>query len=205
MYRVQCNKSSDPWLTHFCLTLLHWIRNFLASWVLCASSSGGSVAQLLLYSSQTGLGQYQCGTNVIFFDKWKSKYICDKRFWMYEYLTIFVIRKRSRITIRINFPHKIDKHFSKLRYFLKYIWNLNIRIYSNIQRSEYDDKIVETMLASTLVSDMKGKMDSNIPLCLKEFPKAKPEGIPAGEGVYLTEYPESSPNTDSISFQQSLE
>ena len=27
-----------------------------------------------------------------------------------------------------------------------------------------------------------------------------PEGAPEGEGVYLTVYPESSPNTDSMSF-----
>ena len=32
----------------------------------------------------------------------------------------------------------------------------------------------------------------------KEFPRAKPEGTP--EGVYLTVYPEPSPNTDIISF-----
>ena len=41
---------------------------------------------------------------------------------------------------------------------------------------------------------------SNIPLRLKEFPRAKPKGTPEGGGVYLTVYPESSPNTDSISF-----
>ena len=41
---------------------------------------------------------------------------------------------------------------------------------------------------------------SNITLCLKEFPRAKPEGTPEGEGIYLTVYPESSPNTDIISF-----
>ena len=45
---------------------------------------------------------------------------------------------------------------------------------------------------------------SNIPLCLKEFPKAKLEGTPESKGVYLTVYPESSPNTDSISVKQSL-
>ena len=41
------------------------------------------------------------------------------------------------------------------------------------------------------------------PLCLKEFPRAKPEGTHEGEGEYLTVYPESSPNMDSISFKQS--
>ena len=41
---------------------------------------------------------------------------------------------------------------------------------------------------------------SNIPLCLKELPRAKPEGTLEGEGVYLTVCPESSPNTDSILF-----
>ena len=35
---------------------------------------------------------------------------------------------------------------------------------------------------------------------LKEFPRAKPEGTPEGGGVYLTIYPESSPDTDIISF-----
>ena len=45
---------------------------------------------------------------------------------------------------------------------------------------------------------------SNIPLSLKEFPRAKPEGTPEGGGLYLTVYPESSPNTDIISFQQLL-
>ena len=31
-----------------------------------------------------------------------------------------------------------------------------------------------------------------------------PEGTPEGKGLYLTLYPELSPNTDSISFLQSL-
>ena len=35
-------------------------------------------------------------------------------------------------------------------------------------------------------------------------PKGKAQGTPEGEGVYLTVYPESSPNTDSISFKKSL-
>ena len=41
---------------------------------------------------------------------------------------------------------------------------------------------------------------SNIPLCLKEFPRARPKGTPKGGGVYLIVYPVSSPNTDSTSF-----
>ena len=41
---------------------------------------------------------------------------------------------------------------------------------------------------------------SNIPLCLKEFQRAKPEGTPEGEGLYLTVYPKLSPKTDIISF-----
>ena len=45
-------------------------------------------------------------------------------------------------------------------------------------------------------------MLSNIPHRLKEFSRAKPEGTPEGEGLYLTVYPESSTNTDSISFYQ---
>ena len=41
---------------------------------------------------------------------------------------------------------------------------------------------------------------SDIPLRLKEFLRAKFEGSPDGKGVYLTVYPQLSPNTDSISF-----
>ena len=41
---------------------------------------------------------------------------------------------------------------------------------------------------------------SNIPLYLKEFPRAKPEGTPEGKVVYLTVDPESSPNMGSKSF-----
>ena len=35
---------------------------------------------------------------------------------------------------------------------------------------------------------------SNITLCLKEFPRAKTEGISEGGGVYLTKYPDLSSN-----------
>ena len=41
---------------------------------------------------------------------------------------------------------------------------------------------------------------SNIPLGLKEFPWASPSGTPSGEGVYLTVYPMSCPNTDTVQF-----
>ena len=39
---------------------------------------------------------------------------------------------------------------------------------------------------------------STIPLCLQEFPRALPSGIPSGKGVYLTVYPSSRPNTDTV-------
>ena len=39
---------------------------------------------------------------------------------------------------------------------------------------------------------------SNIPLCLQEFPRASPPGAPSGKGVYLTVYPSSRPNMDTI-------
>ena len=63
-----------------------------------------------------------------------------------------------------------------------------------------------------MYQDETNDTQSNIHLCLKEFPRAKPkrtpEGepkrTPEGEEVYLIVYPESSPNMDSISFQQSL-
>ena len=45
---------------------------------------------------------------------------------------------------------------------------------------------------------------SNITLCQKAFPRAKPEGTLEGKGLYLIIYPESSLNTAIISFYQSL-
>ena len=41
----------------------------------------------------------------------------------------------------------------------------------------------------------------NVCLRLKEFPRAKPKRTPEGGGVYLTVYPEMSPNTDIINNQ----
>ena len=41
-------------------------------------------------------------------------------------------------------------------------------------------------------------MQSNIPLRLKEFSRAKHKGTPEGKGVYLTVYPELSPNIEII-------
>ena len=37
-------------------------------------------------------------------------------------------------------------------------------------------------------------------LCLKEFPRAKPNGTSEGKGLYLTVHPESSPNTTLYHF-----
>ena len=39
---------------------------------------------------------------------------------------------------------------------------------------------------------------SNIALCLKEFPRAKPEGTSVDKELYLNVYPKSSPNTGII-------
>ena len=39
---------------------------------------------------------------------------------------------------------------------------------------------------------------------MKEFPRAKSEGSPEGKWFYLKVYPEWSPYTHIISFQQSL-
>ena len=48
--------------------------------------------------------------------------------------------------------------------------------------------------------DVTRDIRSNITICLKEFPRAKPEGTPEGKGLYLTVYSKWSPNTDIISF-----
>ena len=39
---------------------------------------------------------------------------------------------------------------------------------------------------------------SNIPLCRKEFLRAKSEGTPEGKKVYLTVHPDSSPHTEEF-------
>ena len=65
-------------------------------------------------------------------------------------------------------------------------------IWNNLPRGKYTTNLI-TMWSSP-------ETRSNIPLCLKEFSRAKAEGTPEGEGVYLTAYPESIPNMDSISF-----
>ena len=44
----------------------------------------------------------QCGTNIIFLDKWISEYICYHKYWKNEYLNIFRMIKRSRMNMRIN-------------------------------------------------------------------------------------------------------
>ena len=51
-----------------------------------------------------------------------------------------------------------------------------------------------------LYKDERRDLRSNKPLCLKEFPRAKPKGTPKGKGLYLSVHHESSPNTDIISF-----
>ena len=55
-----------------------------------------------------------------------------------------------------------------------------------------------TFTVSVLGQDKGLYRHSNIARCLREFPRAQPKGIPKGKDLYLTEYPELSPNTDSI-------
>ena len=49
-----------------------------------------------------------------------------------------------------------------------------------------------------LYKDSTWDILSNIPLCFQEFPRALTWGTPSGEGVYLTLYPSSCLNTDTI-------
>ena len=46
--------------------------------------------------------------------------------------------------------------------------------------------------------DITQDVRSNVPLCLQEIPWALPLGTPSGNVVYLTVYPLSLPNTDTI-------
>ena len=48
-----------------------------------------------------------------------------------------------------------------------------------------------------LYFDLTRDIRSNKPLRLQDFPRASPSGTPSGEGVYLTVYPSSRPNTDT--------
>ena len=47
---------------------------------------------------------------------------------------------------------------------------------------------------------MPQDIPSNISFCLQEFPLFSPSGIPSGKGLYLTAYPSSRPNTDTVYF-----
>ena len=52
--------------------------------------------------------------------------------------------------------------------------------------------------------DNRRDIRSNIPLRLKEFPRAKPKETSEGRRVYLTVYPESSPNKTLYHFNNHL-
>ena len=55
------------------------------------------------------------------------------------------------------------------------------------------------------ISTKKRDIRSNIPLCLKEFPRAKPEGTPEGKKkVYLTVHPDSSPHNEEFNINIQL-
>ena len=46
--------------------------------------------------------------------------------------------------------------------------------------------------------DITRVIRSNVPLCLQEIPRTLPLGTPSGKWVYLTVYPLSLSNTDTI-------
>ena len=76
------------------------------------------------------------------------------------------------------------------------IWNNGMmHFFSATNKSKWhvQQKIQKKYSVSVLGHDWD--ILSNITLCLKDFPGAKPEGTPEGKGRYLTVYPESSPNT----------
>ena len=52
--------------------------------------------------------------------------------------------------------------------------------------------------------DKTRDIQSNIVLRLREIPRAKLKGTPEDGGLYLTVYPESSPNMGSISFLRTI-
>ena len=53
-------------------------------------------------------------------------------------------------------------------------------------------------LGEKLQSANRGSSAMDIPLRLQEFPRASPSGTPSVGGVYLTVYPSSRPNTDTV-------
>ena len=96
--------------------------------------------------------------------------------------------------------------FQNPRGYVKWVWWTDIQTesfessvgYFNISIQWHNDTVVVFILYP--YSDKRKDRQSNIPLGLKEFPRAKPEGTPEGESVYLTVYPKSSPISDSILF-----
>ena len=74
-------------------------------------------------------------------------------------------------------------------------------MYSLIVDETFNEGIISFMAVKMIYNSALGldsNTRSNIPLCLQESPRALPLGTPSGKGVYLTVYPELSPNTDTV-------
>ena len=90
---------------------------------------------------------------------------------------------------------KIQKQRWPMKYFFFFSFT-HIRERCKLVQAETD----KTYQILCQFQDTMRDILSNIALRLREFPREKPEGIPKGGGLYLTVYPESNPNTGSISF-----
>ena len=67
--------------------------------------------------------------------------------------------------------------------------------------NDINEGIVSIMIVEMIYcpyQDSTRDIQSNIPLCLQELPLVLPLGTSSGEGVYLTVYHSSRPNTDTI-------
>ena len=66
---------------------------------------------------------------------------------------------------------------------------------------EINEVIIRLMIVKMIYCqyhDLTRDIWSNRPLCLQEFPRALPYGTFSGKGVYLTVFPLSCPNTDTV-------
>ena len=118
-----------------------------------------------------------------------------------ECVNILKRRKKSWINVRIYLLWKNPQIFEQMNIFVKKY--LNIFEYPNICYTLIRRMLVNKnfMIVFCINIRTRGGIYGQIyPFALKEFPRAKPEGTHEGNGVYLTLYAESSPNTDSISF-----
>ena len=126
------------------------------------------------------------------------------------YCTIRGIPFNTLYTVQYSIYHSILGIPFKTLYTIQYIGSVQYSVYCKIHCILYNTlgpnntlNTVQYTVYCILIRTRRKDLRSNIPHYSKKFPRAKPKGTSESKGVYLTLYPESSPNTDSISFWHS--